>query len=283
MKPDFIGLGVQKCATAWLYTILSKHPQISMAWPEGRDKDTKFFSCFYDRGFEWYEALFHDCSGEVIGEYSTSYFYHVESPERIYDYSPEMKLVVSLRHPVERAFSNHKHEIRLGRVSGENTVFENGLKNNPMYLYQSLYYTHLSRWLKYFPREQLFIIIVDDLKDDSKKIVQQLYRFLNVSYENIPLIHNQRIHETHIPKNKALERLTTGIIKCFRQIGLGELLDFLKSKGLKKILDKVNTKKEQDVFPPMKKETRASLLKYFTEENEKLSALINRDLTAWGR
>lgn len=131
MRPYFIGIGVQKCATAWLYNVLAEHPQISMASPQDGDKDTRFFSYFYDRGFEWYERHFAKHENKISGEYSTSYFYSLEAPERIFRYSPDIKLIVSFRHPVERAFSNHKHEIKLGRISGENLIFENALKNNP--------------------------------------------------------------------------------------------------------------------------------------------------------
>jgi hypothetical protein len=52
MKPTFIGLGAQKCTTAWLYNILEDHPQITLAAPQDGDKDAKFFSYLYDRGFE---------------------------------------------------------------------------------------------------------------------------------------------------------------------------------------------------------------------------------------
>lgn len=283
MKPNFIGIGVQKCATAWLYNILADHPQISLAMPEDGDKDTKFFSYFYDRGFEWYESHFKNCEGDVVGEYSTSYFYDINAPERIYDYSPDMKLIVSLRHPVERTFSNHKHEITLGRISGDNMIFENGLKNNPMYLHQSLYYTHLSRWLKYFTKEQIFIIIVDDLKKNPEEVAQNIYKFLGVNYEYKPFMLTQRLHETRIPKNIFFESLIKKISSFFRWVGGGNLIDFLKSKGVIRIIRKINSKSEEDVFSPMEDKTRTYLLNYFIEENEKLSVLINRDLSNWNR
>ncbi len=282
-KPDFIGIGVQKCATAWLYTMLSRHPQVALAWPEKNDKDIKFFSYYYDRGIEWYEHHFDDCRGEVVGEYSTSYFYHTDAPERIYNYAPDMKLIVSLRHPVERAFSNHKFEVRLGRVSGENTVFENALENNPMYLYQSLYYKHLSRWLQYFPRDQIYVVIVDDLLHNSRQVLQGLYQFLNVSYDYLPVIHHQRVHETRIPKNERIEWVTIKATQLARQMGLSGFIDILKSRGVKSALDRLLVKEECEVFPPMRPETRRRLLEYFAEEVDHLAELLNKDLSAWRR
>jgi hypothetical protein len=282
-KPGFIGIGVQKCATTWLYRMLSNHPQIALAWPGGcdRDKDIKFFNYFYDRGIEWYEHHFDNCQGDVVGEYSTTYFYNTEAPERIYKYSPDMKLIVSLRHPVERAFSNHKFEIRLGRISGDNIVFENALENNPMYLHQSLYYAHLSQWLRYFHRNQIYLIIVDDLRHDSLQVLQGLYRFLNVSAEHMPVMHSQRVHQTRMPKNDLVELLTTKTIQLARLVRLSGLIESFKKMGVKSAMDKVINKKESEVFPPMRSKTRRRLLDYFADDVDRLSTFLDRDLSAW--
>lgn len=281
MKIDVIGIGVQKCATAWLYRILSDHPNISLAVPEGGDKDTRFFSYFYDRGFEWYERHFQGFDTDVVGEYSTSYIYDLNAPRRLADYAPDVKLIVSLRHPVERVFSNHKHEIILGRISGENLKIENALENNPMYLEQSLYYKHLSRWLKYFPQNQLLVVLVDDIESDAKGVVKKLYEFLEVDKEYIPQIVNQILHQTRIPKRAWIETSVYRMAQLAKAIGLGKCIHHLKNKGVKKLIDEVNTKETQTAFLPMQTETRVHLLDYFKEENNKLSELIGRDLSMW--
>lgn len=282
-KPDFIGIGAQKCATTWLYRMLSNHPQVSLAWPRerDRDKDIKFFNYFYDRGIEWYEHHFDNCQGDVIGEYSTTYFYNREAPERIYKYSPNIKLIVSLRHPVERAFSNHKFEIRLGRVSGDNTIFENALENNPMYLHQSRYFEHLSQWLQYFDQNQIYVILVDDLWHDSLQVLQGLYRFLNVSGDHIPAIHNQRVNETRITKIYLIELLIINTIKLARQARLGRLVDSLENTGVKSAMIKMSKKEESEALPPMRAETRRRLLDYFADDVDRLSTFLDRDLSAW--
>lgn len=281
MKPDFIGLGAQKCATAWIYNMLNDHPDIEMVRSEDGEKDLRFFSYFFDRGFEWYEKHFNNQKHGITGEYSTSYFCSSDAPERVYNYSPETRLVVSLRHPVERVFSNHKHEVHRGRISGKNLIFENALKNNPMYLYQSLYYTHLSRWLKYFDKKQVFIILVDDLERNPKETMHGLYEFLGVNSEHRPPMLYERIHESRVPKNKFLEsslKTTAGILK---NIGGAGFVTYLKSKGVNRKVYRLNSKTQEDAFPSMKEETKAFLLKYFADENSKLSKLINRNLSAW--
>ena len=284
MKPNFIGLGSQKCATAWLYNMLNSHPNISMVVGEDGDKDTKFFSYFYDRGFEWYEKHFHNLMGNnILGEFSTSYFYNSHAPKRIFDYSPDIKLIVSLRNPIERAFSNHKHEIKLGRISGENLFFENGLKNNPMYVYQSLYYTHLSRWFRYFDKTQIFIIMVDDLRCNPSKIIRELYAFLGVDTAHKPAMLGQRIHETHIPQNTLFEQAIKKTSAFVKSIGGARLVDYLKSRGVNRKVYRLNSRAESDAFPPMKEATRILLLQKFAQENKKLAELINRDLSSWNQ
>ena len=281
MKPQFFGIGAQKCATVWLYNILSSHPQISLPMSDDGDKDTKFFSYFYDRGFEWYERYYSNLKNEVMGELSTSYFCNPSAPERINGYAKDVKLIVNLRNPVERAYSNHKHEIRLGRVSGNNLEFKNGLKNNPMYLYQSYYYTHLSKWFQYFPKDQFYIIIVEELKNNADQIVENLYAFLGVDPLFKPFMLEKRIHTSSIPKNLQLEGSLRKASTFLRNYGFGNLIDFLKSKGLQHMTDKMLYAPDETVFPPLKDETREKLMRHFEEENQKLENLINKDLSCW--
>jgi hypothetical protein len=281
MKPSFIGLGAQKCATAWLYNMLKDHPDIEMVTSENGKKDLSFFNHFYDRGFEWYEKHFVNCNTNTFGEFSTSYLYNTDVPERIYHYSAEVKLIVSLRNPVERAFSNHKHEINLGHISGKNLIFENALQNNPMYLYQSLYYTHLSRWMQYFDKAQIFIILVNDLKEKPEKTIHDLYSFLGVDPEHKPSMLYQRIHETRVPQNMVLESSIKKASAFLKKIGGATLINYLKSKSVNRVIYKMNTQNEDRAFPPMEEKTKLSLLEYFAEENLKLSKLIDRDLSAW--
>lgn len=281
MKPDFIGIGAQKCATAWLYNILSEHPQISLAMPRDFDKDIRFFSYYFDRGFEWYERHFEKCDTDIVGEFSTSYFYSTDAPKRIADYATHVKLLVSLRHPVERAFSNHKHEITHRNISGKNLVFENALENNPLYLEQSLYYKHLSRWLKYFSKKQILVILLDDIENDSRQVVRKLYEFLGVASNYNPSVLNRLVHETRIPENPFIESSVKRMTKLAKMIGLKKVINYLKAKGIKRLIDNANAKDTAQPFPPMEDKTRAYLLDYFREENSKLSDLIGRDLSMW--
>ena len=68
MKPNFIGIGAQKCATTWVYRVLEDHPAALLSDP----KELHFFSSNFDRGYQWYERHFPETSSaKAVGECST--------------------------------------------------------------------------------------------------------------------------------------------------------------------------------------------------------------------
>lgn len=253
-----------------------------MAMPADGDKDTRFFSYFYDRGFAWYQRQFpDDVSGKMVGEMSTSYFPSVEAPARVHAYAPDVKLIVCLRHPVERAFSNHKHEISVGRIEGENRVFENALAQNPMYLEQSRYYTHLSRWLEYFSRENVLVLLVEDIRADARGSVKKIYEFLGVDSQFQPSNLRRKVHETQVMTSTGSSGLLKNIAGLMRGLGLSRFIRFLRNRGLQSAATRRISDSGSDVFPPMREETKSRLLQYFENENQLLAELLGRDLSSW--
>ena len=112
-KVDFVGIGAQKCATSWIYNALKEHPDVYVSDP----KELDFFSCHYNLGFFWYDQHFRDAGNAgVAGEISPSYLCDLSAPERAFEYNSRLKVIVVLREPVERAYSNHLHEVRSGRT-----------------------------------------------------------------------------------------------------------------------------------------------------------------------
>ena len=149
MKPNFIDIGGQRCATTWIFNSLKKHPQVSSNLFV---KEIHFFSYWYHKGYDWYESHFRHCSSDKLkGEFSTSYLYDLSAPKRVFKYNSDVKIIVCVRNPVDRAYSQHLWNISLGYVTGKNLVFRNAVKRNPMYIEQGLYYKYIKNWIKYFP------------------------------------------------------------------------------------------------------------------------------------
>lgn len=274
---NYLGLGVQKSGTTWLHRMLGAHPNIFVA--QGDDKDLRFFSCFYDFGYLWYESYFSDAdSCSVRGEMSTSYFYSSEAPERVRRYNPNMKLILSLRNPVDRLLSHHKHEIRIGHISSDVSV-ETGIHNNPSYVEQSMYFSQLSRWLKVFPLSQFHIIISEEMFRAPEITISQLYRFLGVDSEFLPQDLNSKVNVGSIPRYPRLDRALSAGASAAREIKMGWLIDAIKNVGLAHSLKAANTKHPSSAT--FSNDLRKSIAEFFSEDKANLSQLLSRDLSLW--
>jgi len=269
MKPNFIGIGGQRCATTWIFSCLKEHPEVCKT----RGKEIHFFSYWYHRGYEWYERHFKKCSNyKAIGEFSTSYLYDESAPQRIYNYNPDMKIIVCLRNPIERAYSQHLWHVSLGHVTGRNLNFQNAIKDNPMYVEQGLYYKHLRRWISYFPLwKKLHVVIFEDMLKGPLSFIQSIYRFLKIDENYVPSSLNKVVNKAVIPKNLKLGRLINKISPIFRIAGMSSFIDFIKY---------LNSQKQETICK-MNDKTRKELRKIFYKENKKLAILLNRNLTFW--
>lgn len=173
--PNFIVIGPGKTGTTWLYNQLGEHPQVFLA---RNTKETVFFTEFYTRGLEWYEKFFAGSSGAIAaGEVSNTYFFSPEAPARIARHLPHAKLIVLLRNPVERVLSQYLFRRRNGHIRGS---LEDTIARDPALLAQNFYDEHLTRYLSYFPRDQIFVALFDDVRDDPGNLLLRIWAFLGV-------------------------------------------------------------------------------------------------------
>ena len=212
LDPNFIIIGAQRSGTTSLYDYLCMHPSVLKALR----KEAHFFDFNYNYGFDYYRAffpsklsfsyLYQQITGGTIvtGEASPYYFFHPDVPRRIAKSLPEVKLIVLLRNPVERAFSHYHHERRMERetvsfeealeleeerLKGEEKRFledEGYISYNHArfaYLRRGIYHDQIRRWLRYFPKEQLFILRSEDLFTQTEDIVLKTLEFINVEAE----------------------------------------------------------------------------------------------------
>jgi hypothetical protein len=195
--PDFLILGAQKAGTTALYTYLRRHPQISGPV----FKEVSFFDRHYVRGERWYRAHLPIRHGGIVGEASPSYLFHPQAPERVARMVPDARLIVLLRNPVDRAFSHYQHEVAFGReelsfeeaIARESERMDGELERmladpsyfsyawwNYTYLARGRYAEQLERWLAAFPREQLLVLLTDELAEDTPGTYRSVLRFLEV-------------------------------------------------------------------------------------------------------
>jgi len=137
-----------------------------------------------------YYNLFNTVKNEIaIGEASPTYISDKNCPSLIKEHLPGVKIIAILRQPVKRAYSNYLHARRSGKETISN--FEEAFneeevrinKNwSPLYYYKStgLYYKQLSRYFDLIPKEDIHIILFEDIIKSPETISKEIFRFLNV-------------------------------------------------------------------------------------------------------
>jgi len=277
VKPTFIGIGVQKAATSWLHDVLAAHPDVFVSEP----KELDFFTHYYNQGYDRYERYF-EGSGDkkARGESSPSYFYDPAVPARVKAYLPEARLIVILRDPVARAFSNHLHEIRKGHLTST-LVFEEAEPRNPMYLEQGCYGSSLERWLQHFPREAILVLFAEEISGNPALALDQTYAHIGLPKGFRPPYFEERRHESVANKSDGLQSMLKSGGDSLRAMGLGPVLEnFKRGKLVKKVLDLNKSDLRQNI-PSMRPETRARLEAYFMPENNRLMKILGRDSLPW--
>lgn len=279
MKVDFIGIGAQKCASTWVHGVLSDHPEIGV-YP---GKEVDFFSNYYNRGYQWYERQLGDVDAvRTRGEVSTSYFSDSDTPSRVFLYNPNMRIVLSLRDPIERAYSNHLNEVKLCHLTGQNLEFENGLANNPMYLEQSHYGKQLARWLEIFPRDQILVIFQEEIRDDPFTQARNLYRFLGVAEDHQSWFLEKKVNESRIIKNAGVDYFLKYLGKVGRSIGIGVLVEAVRKNDLVgRLRRNYNQIELRQVIPPMRADTRIYLQDMLADDMRELARQLGRKDLPW--
>ncbi|MCP4171935.1 MAG: sulfotransferase [Fuerstiella sp.] len=180
-SPAFIGIGAEKSATTWAWTVLNEHPSICMSQP----KELNYFNDDdnFRRGESWYRKHFAvqtSCSGEI----SPLYMDDDRVAERIRDVYPDTRILAMLRNPFDRAISHlfHDASVIYGNVAGLTPDDLLTLaRKNEKYIRRSCYASQLKPFLKHFPPEQIRCFFFDDVKADGLCLAQQLYEFVGVS------------------------------------------------------------------------------------------------------
>ncbi len=271
--PNFLGIGVGRSGSTWIHQSLKEHPDVLV--PHLR-KEIDFFNrdSNYEQGLEWYSAFFEDYNQEnAVGEITPAYLCSPVAADRIHKHLPGAKLIISLRDPAERAFSSYMGYVQAGKVAPKTDIFEASdmlnFDNQSSIIDQGLYFQHINRFLKLFPREQMLILLYDDLKKDPKSYIRTIYDFLEVDPSFVP-----STLETKVNEGKYSEAL--------RWVNMG-VRYFVPPKYRTKVTNKVIRirKKFAPRRPELPAEWRAKMIAHYKDEILRLSDWLGRDLRTW--
>jgi Sulfotransferase domain len=209
--PDFLIIGAQKAGTTSLYSYLCQHPGIIPAM----DKEIHFFDNPHHRaqGEFWYRSHFciesekHQLKEKMgylplTGEATPSLIFSYHTPKFVSSLVPDIKLIILLRDPIDRAFSHYNHNYR--REGKELLSFEDAIEKETeriendlecliqdenfdeenikrySYIHRGFYDEQLERWFQYFSKEQFCILESEKFFIDSQYQLEVVLRFLRL-------------------------------------------------------------------------------------------------------
>lgn len=295
MLPNFLIVGAQKSGTTSVFEYLSQHPEVYTP----PCKEPHYFSNSPSpnlaKNDKEYEDLFKNATNEkAIGEASVSYLIDPLAPIKIKKLIPEAKIIILLREPVDRSYSQWWHMYQLGH---EKYTFEKALSIEQKrinskdfqkkikvyggffyYFQSSLYYNYVYKYLNIFGKKNVRIYIFEEFIYNLSKLCYELFKFINVNPNFKPdfKIYNK----SHSPKIKNLQKLLTKPPSLLKSV-FDSSPKSLKQKIYNnlKIIYWKNTKEVKK--PPLDPKLKKTLRNEFITDIHKLEKLINRDLSLW--
>ena len=249
--PDFIIIGESKCGTTSLYNYMIQHPAIKPAL----SKEINFFNWSYDKPQNWYSAHFptkfkkklskNICKKPFLtGEATPLYLFNSQVPKRIFDTIPNVKIIVVLRNPVDRAYSHYQD---LGvRLGGEKRMFDDAIRTELkilkeknyvitdydgnftdrlyQYVTRGIYLDHLKIWMDVYPLKQFLILNTEELENNPAEILNNVFKFLSLpDYGKINFEEKYNVTK-YKPMNEQSRKLLEEFFKPYNE----RLYKFLK-------------------------------------------------------
>lgn len=277
MKPNFFIIGAAKAGTTWLYSCLKPHQQVFIPG----NKEIHFFSYdnLFQKGEDWYTSFFEGSAGKLaIGEISPSYLSHQKAPQRIYNFNPSAKIVCILRNPVQRAYSHYCMDLRKGKLSKD---IDKGLNLETPYVQWGLYYKQILDFKQYFDNRQLKVFFFDDLKKDPRKLVLDLYSYLDINTNFEPeTLYVRKNTAREMPRFPYLYRQLKRIYERLEESPLN-IRGMFTQVRLEGHIDFFHNLNRGDSFPAMSEQKEQELKDFYRDDVEKLSCLLERDLLHW--
>jgi len=257
---------------------LGQHPDIYIP----PIKEVHYFDLNWHRGIEWYMDYFKDTIAKkykAVGEASPFYMYLERVPKRIHKTISDIKLIFILRNPVDRAYSHYWHEVKLGyewlsfqeAIKKEEERLLNGdlfAKQHYSYIDRGKYVIQLKRFEEYFNKEQMLVLITEELQKNPERVMKGVFKFLGVdTFFRSQNGYTTKYNVRKIPRNKKLQRISSKIPET------------LIGKYIKYVIHLINLK--EGGYEAMDLTTKKYLQTVFNPYNKRLEKFLGRKLDIW--
>ena len=262
----FLMVGCQRCGTTWVDAAIRSHPEVFLP----AQKQTYFFDRHWERGSAWYLDNFRDARPEqrAVGEVATGYCL-LEAIPRMAGMLPHARLLMCMRHPVERAYSYYQSR----RSEMGWTSFEQALAESEDLQERGRYIEQIERILHHYDRDRLLLLFYEDLAKDDRAFLDRILDFIGVDRAwQSPLL-GQRKNAAMFPR----------VRRVLHSIGLKRVLVEASRSPVGDVVRKVQKRFGQRGYAEMNPVTRQELSQYFRPFNERLAAFTGRDLDQWNR
>jgi hypothetical protein len=270
--PNFLIIGASKGGTTSLYHYLRQHPDIYMSpmkEPNYFTDEDQLFGKEPVRSRSEYEQLFAGVNGEhAIGEATPKYLNAITGVDRIVADLPGVRLIATLRQPADRGYSAYLMRFTDSR---EWTSAEQVLQPGHYQFEAGRYHPKLRRYFDAFPRDQIKVILFDDLIAKPRDTVQSLYSFLGVD-PDFAADTSIRYNLTLFPRFARLMQLFNATAKTVRRIA-----PWASGTGLGTPLRRLLLRKPDPIPPALWRR----LTDQYRDDIIATGELIERDLSHW--
>ncbi len=262
--PDFLGIGAQKAGTTWLYHQLKNHPDFFLPpikdihyferpshneyWSDRRqfhkrvkkflrkgheDPSWYFRYCFGRVNDDWYRGLFPQDGKNIRGEITPSYTtLKVSEIKHVHRMNPNMKLILIMRDPIDRAWSHYRMVLRKeGLVHAELSETEVlDILDRKVLAQKGNYARSLERWLRVFKREQLFVGYFDQIKNEPTCLLKAIYSHLGVCHSTID---EKASEPQNVGHSLIIDQKYEGILRDKMKGQIIQLYDLLQDPTIK--------------------------------------------------
>lgn len=289
--PNTFIAGVPKGGTTALASIISQHPEVFI--PE--KKEPRYFiykgqsldtSDKVNKGVVTdeteYISMYEGAKEPIIIDGTPGYFSSPDAIKAIAQASPNAKIILLLRDPIERAFSHLIFSIKMGYelpnttmkdvLNSDMVTLKNGFQRKRPYLVDGHYDDYLKIVFDHFSKENVFIRTSEQFQKEQSATLNEITRFLGVTEFSFNLNVGE-FAKSGVPQNQALHNALNkgGFLKHILPTGL---VNYLKNK--RRTIQNNNLKK-----PELDNETRALLIDYFKPHITKLKELSDINISYW--
>jgi hypothetical protein len=270
--PDFVVIGAMKAGTTSLASWLRAHPGVYMP-----PRELHFFTENWKRGTDWYAEQFAEAAADqIVGEKTPTYILSDQALQRIRDLAPDVKLIVCVREPVERAWSHYRHWRRKGEprpfaqacaeelARGRATAALDGRAAD--YLAPGRYAQQLEHLTTLFDRDRVLVVFLEELEDDPEAAFARVGEFLGLAAGVTPKTLGSK-------ENFAVTFRPLWLYGILLRIHFGKWAPKWLGRWVFLRMTRPDTDTE-----PMQDALRAALRTHFAADNAALAAWLGRPL-----